>query len=96
VTIIDLLSAYGAAVVPPCQYSFPVAFTEEFLALGDIITSVEMRSIWGREIFRDLAASRGPRIHLTISGFQALKSKIRLIPLAGCLREYLATASAPL
>jgi hypothetical protein len=34
-------------VIPPCQYSFPVASTDEFLALSDAITSVGISAIIG-------------------------------------------------
>ncbi|KAH8653981.1 ferritin-like domain-containing protein [Tricladium varicosporioides] len=39
-TIIDLLETYNAALVPPCNYSFPVNSTKEFFELANIITSV--------------------------------------------------------
>jgi len=38
-TIIDLLETYDAALIPPCNYSFPINSTEEFFEIANIITS---------------------------------------------------------
>ncbi|KIW36733.1 uncharacterized protein PV06_11029 [Exophiala oligosperma] len=46
-TITNLLSGYGAPVIAPCQYSFPVSSIDEFIALGDIITSLGISALIG-------------------------------------------------
>jgi hypothetical protein len=46
-TITDLLNAYGTVVIPPCQYVFLVTSTDEFLELGDLITSARISAIIG-------------------------------------------------
>ncbi|KIW54613.1 hypothetical protein PV05_06962 [Exophiala xenobiotica] len=46
-TITDLLNGYGAPVIAPCQYSFPVTSIDEFIGLGEIITSVGISALIG-------------------------------------------------
>jgi hypothetical protein len=71
-TIIDLLSAYGAAVVPPCQYSFPVASTDEFLAFGDTITSAGISAIIG---LADRVSRSDPLIIKSVSSVVTVESR---------------------
>ncbi|KAI9811142.1 MAG: hypothetical protein M1827_005593 [Pycnora praestabilis] len=40
-----LLSNYNATTIPPCKYQFPSTSTDQFLALGNIITSVGIGAV---------------------------------------------------
>jgi hypothetical protein len=68
----DFLSTYGAVVIPPCQYSFPVASTDEFLALGDAITSVGISAIIG---LADRVSGTDPSMIKTVSSILTVESR---------------------
>jgi hypothetical protein len=44
-TFEDLLTHFNTSIIPPCQYTFPVTNTQEFLSLAQIITSVGIGAV---------------------------------------------------
>ncbi|EHY57098.1 hypothetical protein ABEF92_003982 [Exophiala dermatitidis] len=71
-TIANLLNGYGAPVIAPCQYSFPVASIDEFIALGDIITSVGISALIG---LVDRVSYTDPGIVNTVSSIVTVESR---------------------
>ena len=59
-------------MIPPCQYSFPVASTDEFLALGDTITSVGVSAIIG---LADRVSGTDPLIIRSVSSIVTVESR---------------------
>jgi hypothetical protein len=59
-------------VIPPCQYSFPVASTKEFLTLGDTITSVGISAIIG---IADRISHTDPLIIKSVSSIVTVESR---------------------
>ncbi len=71
-TITDLLNGYGAPVIAPCQYSFPVTSIDDFIALGEIITSVGISALIG---LVNRASYTDPWIVNTLSSIVTVESR---------------------
>ena len=71
-TITDLLNGYSASMITPYQYSFPVSSVDEFIALGDIITSVGISALIG---LVNRVSYTNPWIVNTMSSIVTVKSR---------------------
>jgi hypothetical protein len=71
-TLADLLEAYDAPLIPPCNYSFPVNSTREFFELADIITSVGIGATIG---LADRLAVTDPELINVISSILTVESR---------------------
>jgi hypothetical protein len=71
-TIADLLEAYDAPLIAPCNYSFPVNSTQEFFELADIITSVGIGATIG---LADRLAVTDPELINSVSSILTVESR---------------------
>jgi hypothetical protein len=59
-------------VIPPCQYVFPVTSTDEFLELGDLITSARISAIIG---LADRISETDPLLIRSVSSIVTVNSR---------------------
>ncbi|KAH8799665.1 ferritin-like domain-containing protein [Xylogone sp. PMI_703] len=71
-TFVDLLQAYDAALIPACNYSFPVNSTEQFFELADIITSVGIGAAIG---LAESLAVTDPELVKSVSSILTVESR---------------------
>ena len=67
-----ILNTYKVPLIPPCNYSFPVASTNEFFRLADLIGSVEISAIIG--LSQRLALS-DPSVARLVSSILTVESR---------------------